>query len=243
MEPRAALFEGTASALPESCVGRFPGTSGFWRQSKLGSSSFLSSSKLPTRLCASRLVCVIGCASMSFHLRPRNSQPAARRLGRSVSWLGDRSEHFVGDAQGRDRPPPPKWRWTSGAGFWRCASIFSAISGPTPNTRRPLIFRGWALRWRRAATTHSHISCSRQRSHHRLSRDCWHSWSRSNHWRRCGSTIRCRLHKPRPPEGDCADAWWSGCSRYGFVRGGTKHAVNMNDRTTLRFPLGRWSAA
>ena len=27
---------------------------------------------------------------------------AARRLGRSVSWLGDRSEHFVGDAQGRD---------------------------------------------------------------------------------------------------------------------------------------------
>ena len=26
----------------------------------------------------------------------------ARRLGRSVSWLGDRSEHFVGDAQGRD---------------------------------------------------------------------------------------------------------------------------------------------
>ena len=26
---------------------------------------------------------------------------AARRLGRSVSWLGDRSEHFVGDAQGR----------------------------------------------------------------------------------------------------------------------------------------------
>ena len=27
---------------------------------------------------------------------------AARRLDRSVSWLGDRSEHFVGDAQGRD---------------------------------------------------------------------------------------------------------------------------------------------
>jgi carbon-monoxide dehydrogenase large subunit len=27
---------------------------------------------------------------------------AARRLGRSVSWQGDRSEHFVGDAQGRD---------------------------------------------------------------------------------------------------------------------------------------------
>jgi len=27
---------------------------------------------------------------------------AARRLGRSVSWTGDRSEHFVGDAQGRD---------------------------------------------------------------------------------------------------------------------------------------------
>src|ERR1700723_2228281 len=27
---------------------------------------------------------------------------AAKRLGRSVSWLGDRSEHFVGDAQGRD---------------------------------------------------------------------------------------------------------------------------------------------
>ena len=27
---------------------------------------------------------------------------AARRLGRSVGWLADRSEHFVGDAQGRD---------------------------------------------------------------------------------------------------------------------------------------------
>ena len=27
---------------------------------------------------------------------------AARRLGRAVSWLGDRSEHFVGDTQGRD---------------------------------------------------------------------------------------------------------------------------------------------
>jgi carbon-monoxide dehydrogenase large subunit len=27
---------------------------------------------------------------------------AARRLGRSVGWLSDRSEHFVGDAQGRD---------------------------------------------------------------------------------------------------------------------------------------------
>ena len=27
---------------------------------------------------------------------------AARRLGESVSWVGDRSEHFVGDAQGRD---------------------------------------------------------------------------------------------------------------------------------------------
>ena len=27
---------------------------------------------------------------------------AARRLGKSVSWTGDRSEHFVGDAQGRD---------------------------------------------------------------------------------------------------------------------------------------------
>ncbi|MBV8793902.1 MAG: xanthine dehydrogenase family protein molybdopterin-binding subunit, partial [Hyphomicrobiales bacterium] len=27
---------------------------------------------------------------------------AARRLGRSVGWLGDRSEHFVGDVQGRD---------------------------------------------------------------------------------------------------------------------------------------------
>jgi carbon-monoxide dehydrogenase large subunit len=27
---------------------------------------------------------------------------AARRLGASVSWTGDRSEHFVGDAQGRD---------------------------------------------------------------------------------------------------------------------------------------------
>jgi carbon-monoxide dehydrogenase large subunit len=27
---------------------------------------------------------------------------AARRLGRSVSWQADRSEHFVGDAQGRD---------------------------------------------------------------------------------------------------------------------------------------------
>ena len=27
---------------------------------------------------------------------------AARRLGESVSWVGDRSEHFVGDVQGRD---------------------------------------------------------------------------------------------------------------------------------------------
>jgi aerobic carbon-monoxide dehydrogenase large subunit len=27
---------------------------------------------------------------------------AAKRLGRSVSWMADRSEHFVGDAQGRD---------------------------------------------------------------------------------------------------------------------------------------------
>src|ERR1700727_1412026 len=27
---------------------------------------------------------------------------AAKRLGRSVGWLADRSEHFVGDAQGRD---------------------------------------------------------------------------------------------------------------------------------------------
>ncbi len=27
---------------------------------------------------------------------------AARRLGESVSWVGDRTEHFVGDAQGRD---------------------------------------------------------------------------------------------------------------------------------------------
>ena len=27
---------------------------------------------------------------------------AARRLGRSVGWLADRSEHFVGDVQGRD---------------------------------------------------------------------------------------------------------------------------------------------
>jgi aerobic carbon-monoxide dehydrogenase large subunit len=27
---------------------------------------------------------------------------AARRLGRSVSWVADRTEHFVGDAQGRD---------------------------------------------------------------------------------------------------------------------------------------------
>jgi carbon-monoxide dehydrogenase large subunit len=27
---------------------------------------------------------------------------AARRLGRSVSWIADRTEHFVGDAQGRD---------------------------------------------------------------------------------------------------------------------------------------------
>ena len=27
---------------------------------------------------------------------------AARRLGRPVGWLADRSEHFVGDAQGRD---------------------------------------------------------------------------------------------------------------------------------------------
>ena len=27
---------------------------------------------------------------------------AARRLGRSVGWLADRTEHFVGDAQGRD---------------------------------------------------------------------------------------------------------------------------------------------
>ena len=27
---------------------------------------------------------------------------AARRLGRSVGWLADRSEHFIGDAQGRD---------------------------------------------------------------------------------------------------------------------------------------------
>ena len=27
---------------------------------------------------------------------------AARRLGASVSWVGDRSEHFLGDAQGRD---------------------------------------------------------------------------------------------------------------------------------------------
>ena len=27
---------------------------------------------------------------------------AARRLGRSIGWLADRSEHFVGDAQGRD---------------------------------------------------------------------------------------------------------------------------------------------
>ena len=36
---------------------------------------------------------------------------------------------------------------------------------------------------------------------------------------------------------------WSGCSRYGFVRGGTKHTVDVNDQTTLRFPLGRWSAA
>ncbi len=27
---------------------------------------------------------------------------AARRLGEAVSWVGDRTEHFVGDAQGRD---------------------------------------------------------------------------------------------------------------------------------------------
>ena len=27
---------------------------------------------------------------------------AAKRLGRPVGWLADRSEHFVGDAQGRD---------------------------------------------------------------------------------------------------------------------------------------------
>ena len=53
---------------------------------------------------------------------------AARKLGRSVGWMGDRNEHFVGDAQGRDNVTRPKWRSTPTAGFSPCASTSWAIS-------------------------------------------------------------------------------------------------------------------
>ena len=42
---------------------------------------------------------------------------AARRLARSVGWLGDRGEHFVGDAQGRDNVTTAEMALDSGGRF------------------------------------------------------------------------------------------------------------------------------
>jgi len=42
---------------------------------------------------------------------------AARRLGRPVGWLADRSEHFIGDAQGRDNVTTAEMALDSGGRF------------------------------------------------------------------------------------------------------------------------------
>ena len=69
---------------------------------------------------------------------------AAKRLGRPVKWTGDRTEHFLTDAHGRDNyRRRPRWRWTRTAASWRCGSICSPIWAPiSRNTARSFPYIG-----------------------------------------------------------------------------------------------------
>ena len=62
---------------------------------------------------------------------------AAKQLGRPVKWTGDRTEHFLTDAQGRDNVVQPRWRWTGMAASLPCGSTWLPISAPTSRSTAP----------------------------------------------------------------------------------------------------------
>ena len=64
---------------------------------------------------------------------------AARRLGRPVKWVGDRAEHFLTDAHGRDNLVHARWRWTRTDASWRSGSTSSPIIGAYSSQFGPMI--------------------------------------------------------------------------------------------------------
>src|SRR6202030_1595645 len=82
---------------------------------------------------------------------------SARRLGRPVKWVAERSEEFVSGTQGPTTIRRLVWRSTRMAGFWRWTSppwpISAPICRPTGRAARPIRRR---RRW--AASTRSRPS-------------------------------------------------------------------------------------
>ena len=97
MEPRSAVGEF------DPATGRFTlnvGSQGFHGLQRVIADAIL---KIPRRISASsRPTLAAGSGSSSSSSGNIRLFWRRRRLGRSVAWMADRTEHFVGDAQGRD---------------------------------------------------------------------------------------------------------------------------------------------
>jgi aerobic carbon-monoxide dehydrogenase large subunit len=98
MEPRSALGE------HDPTTGRLTlniGSQGVHIQQTLISDAILKIAKTNLRVITQDVGGGFGTKQMVYREYPLVLE-AARRLGRSVGWMADRTEHFVGDAQGRD---------------------------------------------------------------------------------------------------------------------------------------------
>ena len=98
MEPRSAVGEFDAA------TGRLTlnvGSQGVHIQQKVIAEDILKISRSDLRVVTQDVGGGFGTKQMVYREYPLVLD-AAKRLGRSVGWMADRNEHFVGDAQGRD---------------------------------------------------------------------------------------------------------------------------------------------
>ena len=98
MEPRSAVGE------HDPTTGRLTlniGSQGVHIQQTLISDAILNIPKADLRVITTDVGGGFGTKAMVYREYPLVLE-AARRLGRSIGWMADRTEHFVGDTQGRD---------------------------------------------------------------------------------------------------------------------------------------------
>ncbi len=133
MEARAALADYDAANRPLDPVHEHAGR--LADQSLLGSAVF----KVPEDQFRIVTPDVGGGFGMKLFLYAEHALTcyAARKLGRPVKWISERSEAFLCDTQGRDNITDVEWHWTRTTASWPCARATSPIwARITPPTRR-----------------------------------------------------------------------------------------------------------